>query len=66
MVECKIVIVCSSEDEDKSHMVSKLQLFKRQLSTFYSDAQYSQYLKYHFIQRTVANRTLASDVDNEK
>ena len=67
-LDYKLVIICSDEDLDKSHMISKLQLFKRQLETFHSDNDYCSYLKSHFVQKPVTSgrRTLASTVDREK
>ena len=67
-LDYKLVIVCSDEDLDKSHMISKLQFFKRQLETFHSDNDYCSYLKSHFVQNptTLGRRMLASTVDREK
>ena len=67
-LDYKLVIICSDEDLDKSHMISKLQFFKRQLETFHSDNDYCSYLKFHFVQNplTLGRRMLASTVDREK
>ena len=67
-LDYKLVIVCSDEDLDKSHMISKLQFFKRQLETFHSDNDYYSYLKSHFVQNpmTLGRRMLASTADREK
>ena len=67
-LDYKLVIVCSDEDLDKSHMISKLQFFKRQLETLHYDNDYCQYLKSHFVQKSVnsGRRMLASTVDREK
>ena len=64
----RLVIVCSDEDLDKSHMISKLQFFKQQLETFHHDDDYKQYLKSHFVQNPniLGRRVPASTVDREK
>ena len=41
------MIVCSNQDEDKSHIVSKLQIYRKQF-VIPKDASYRDYLKYHF------------------
>ena len=72
-IDYRLVIICSNEDEDKSHMVSKLQLYRRPLITVYSDREFAIYLKNHFTtssqraqSRTVGQTTLASEVDPDK
>ena len=68
----RLVIICSNEDEDKSHMVSKLQLYRRPLTTVYSDQDFALYLKNHFIswsraQSCSSEREIwASEVDLDK
>ena len=47
-IDYRLVIICSNEDEDKSHMVSRLQLYRRPLTTVYSDREFAIYLKNHF------------------
>ncbi|XP_019863183.1 PREDICTED: E3 ubiquitin-protein ligase RNF213-like, partial [Amphimedon queenslandica] len=63
----RLVIVCSDEDLDKFHMISKLQLFKQQLEAFHCDDDYKQYLKSHFVQNPniLGRRALASTIDRE-
>ena len=64
----KLVIVCSDEDIDKSHMISKLQFYKRQLETLHFDPDYSEYLKSHFVQnqKEFGRAVLASTIDREQ
>ena len=68
----RLVIICSNEDEDKSHMVSKLQLYRRPLTTVYSDQDFALYLKNHFISwsrpqsGSSGKEILASEVDPDK
>ena len=59
----KIVIICSNEDEDK-YIISKLQAFRRQYQSFYSNDKFLQYLRRHFEQPD--DDRLASSVDDEK
>ncbi len=48
-------------------MVSKLQLYKRPVTSVYSPKEFSDYLKSHFAQRRHTDYgILASDVDPEK
>ena len=46
-------------------MVSKLQLYRRPLTTVYSDRDFASYLKDHFttLSRAHSGKTLASEVD---
>ena len=68
----RLVIICSNEDEDKSYMVSKLQLYRRPLTTVYSDQECALYLKNHFTTLSRAQseapgqRIWASEVDLDK
>ena len=65
----KVVIVCSNEDQSKSHMVAKLQNFKRPFSIIYKDADFSRYLSDHFTNWSKCfggYDILASDVDPSK
>ena len=66
-VDYRLVIICSNEGQDTSHMVSKLQLYKRPVTSVYSPKEFSDYLKSHFTHRRHADYgILASDVDPEK
>ena len=64
----RLVIVCSKEGEDKSHIVSKLLLYKKSIVLKHGDKLYQKYLRDHFINRThgqtISHR--ASVVDREK
>ena len=66
----KLVIICSNEDEDKSHIISKLQFYRRPFTTLHSVQTFSQYLITHFISWPQSGlkgqRILASVVDPEK
>ena len=46
--EFRIVIICSSESEETSHVVSKLLQFKRDYAIFQKDKELAEYLKHHF------------------
>ena len=48
-LEFRIVIICSSESEETSHVVSKLLQFKRDYTIFQKDKELSDYLKCHFM-----------------
>lgn len=45
----RLVILCSKEGEDKSHIVSKLLLHKKSIVLKHSQVAYQSYLKNHFI-----------------
>ena len=72
--EYKLVIVCSNEDQDKSHMVSKLQLYLRLYAgSLKSIHEFQEYLKLQFIKwperahkRELGRKVVASVVDLEK
>ena len=42
------MIICSSESEGTSHVVSKLLQFKRDYAVFQKDEELAEYLKEHF------------------
>ncbi|XP_019853235.1 PREDICTED: E3 ubiquitin-protein ligase RNF213-like [Amphimedon queenslandica] len=63
--EYKLVIVCSNEDQDKSHIVAKLQLHKRPFSLISKDADFHLYLSNHFTNKSSSTNILASVVDPE-
>ena len=44
----RLVIVCSKEGEDKSHIVSKLLLHKRSIILKHNDKKCQDYLRAHF------------------
>ena len=61
--EFRIVIICSSESEDTSHVVSKLLQFKRDYAIFQKDKELAEYLKHHFENN---DATSAAAIDPEK
>ena len=61
--EFRIVIICSSESEETSHVVSKLLQFKRDYAIFQKDKELAGYLKHHF---TNKDATSAAAIDPEK
>ena len=42
------MIICSSESEETSHVVSKLLQYKRDYTIFQKDKELAEYLKDHF------------------
>ena len=72
--EYKLVVVCSSEDQDKSHMVSKLQIYHRLYAGSLKPIHdFQEYLKTQFIswpehahKRALGRKVVASVVDLEK
>ena len=61
--EFRIVIICSSESEETSHVVSKLMQFKRDYAIFQKDKELIEYLKHHFESDDVSS---AANIDPEK
>lgn len=67
------MIICSSQDEEKSHIISKLHMYRRQYVPFQVTG-YQQYLHQHFVSegvhdyQTVASspQVMASEVDRER
>ena len=72
--EYKIVIICSNEDGDKAHMVSKLQIYNRQFSgTMKPVADFVKYFRSKFInwpkeahRKSLGKAIVASMVDAEE
>ena len=67
----RIVIICSSEEEGKSHVISKLQLFRRPYSAMQPNTSFASYLLRHFIRWPEAlyqkgRAVVASVVDPDK
>ena len=62
-LEFRIVIICSSESEETSHVVSKLLQFKRDYTIFQKDKELAEYLKLHFISDDASS---AAAIDPEK
>lgn len=48
MLGYRLVIVCSTEGGNKSPIISKLHLFRRDFTQLYSTSDYQNYLKRHF------------------
>ena len=44
----RLVIICSDEDEDKSHIISRLSTHRQHFSALHIVAKYREYLKTHF------------------
>ena len=44
----KIVIICSNEEEKKSHVISKLQFYRRPYSAMQSNFEFEEYFMRHF------------------
>ena len=59
----RIVIICSSESEETSHVVSKLLQFKRDYAIFQKDEELAEYLKGHF---KTDNIQSAAKIDPDK
>lgn len=47
-VDYRLVIVCSNEEEEKSHFISKLHLFRRPFIPKNDLQEYQKYLAIHF------------------
>ena len=47
--EYRIVIICSSEDEDRAHVVSKFHQYRREYPPLPPTDEIASYLKMHFI-----------------
>ena len=70
-LDYRLVILCSKEGEDKSHMVSKLLLHKKSVVLKHSQKDYQKYLRDHFIcgagdSLSQATPDTASVVDRDK
>ena len=61
--EFRIVIICSSESEETSHVVSKLLQFKRDYAIFEKDKELAEYLKGHFKADDIQS---AANIDQDK
>ena len=48
----RLVIICSSKDEDKSHIISQLSPHKKHFAGLHDVAKYREYLKIHFTRTT--------------
>ena len=45
----RVAIICSFEDEERAHIVSKLHQYRREYPSLPTDAEIALYLKRHFI-----------------
>ena len=57
------MIICSSESDETSHVVSKLLQFKRDYAVLQKDKELAEYLRHHF---TNDDATSAATIDPEK
>ena len=68
------MVICSSHEEEKSHIISKLHLYRRPYAISYQISKYRQYLRQHFVVEGEPDRqtraswlpVVASDVDRER
>ncbi len=61
----KIVIICSKEEEEKSNIISKLQIYRRPNQLIHSDKSFLEFLKSHIVHHD-HDTTMASQVDSER
>ena len=66
----RLVMICSNEENEKSHIISKLQLFHRQYTASTHTPKFQHYLRSHFKMETEMQQygdvMAASVVDCEK
>ena len=68
------MVICSNHEEEKSHIISKLHLYRRHYAISYQSSKYRQYLKQHFVAEEEPDRqtrasqlpVVASEVDCER
>ena len=53
--EYSLVIICSSSNEEKSQIISKLHLYRRPYGVSTNPAEYRKYLETHFIDKEQPN-----------
>ena len=58
----RVVVICSLEDEERAHVVSKLHQYRREYPPLPSTTEIANYLKRHFV---AAHRDSAAMVDPE-
>ena len=61
--EYRVVIICSLEDEERAHVVSKLHQYRREYPPLPASAEIASYVKKHFINEV---HDCAAVVDPEK
>ena len=59
----RLVIICSSEDEEKSHIIAKLHLHRRPYTSLLPDTSCAEYLRNHFCSSTGLDSASATDKD---
>ena len=70
----RLVVICSNQDEEKSHIISKLHFYRRPYAVPSEITKYQRYMKQHFVaegEPDHRNRAswlpvVASEVDHEK
>ena len=73
-IDYRLVIICSNEEEEKSHIISKLHTHRRPFAQIYDTDQCQRYLKTHFTGEVESlssspsqmQLVTASEVDYEK
>ena len=72
LTDYRLVIICSNEDEEKSHIISKLHSHKRPFALTLDSEQCQHYLKTHFTGQVCSSLSaqmqpaMASIVDHER
>ena len=47
-IDYRLVIICSNEDEDKSHIISRLNAHRKHFTALHDVGKFREYLKTHF------------------
>jgi len=63
--EYRLVIICSSEDEE-SPVVSKFHRYLKKFPILFKNSEISGYLKEHFVRHSTGQVNHAAHVDHEK
>ena len=71
LLDYQLVIICSSKDEEKSHMLSKLHVYRRDYTIPSDVTKYQQYLQLHFVTKEdfeyqTKGSVMASQEDHER
>jgi len=61
-LDYRVAIICSLEDEERAHVISKLHQYRREYPPLPSTAQIASYLKQHLINK---DPSCAAKVDPE-
>ena len=59
----RVVVICSLEDEERAHVVSKLHQYRREYSPLPPSTEIANFLKRHFV---AVHHDSAATVDPEK